>query len=102
VHDGAVSVSPSRRAVALAAIAVAGLVGCGRDPDVIITTRLPVKPPGQWDDLLYAMCDVTTKRPNDAVRAIFFEADGDTAYEQTVRCDVLRSKGKPEAPASTG
>ena len=84
-----------RRVVLLAAVIIGGLTGCGRDPEIVATTRLPIKPPGYWDYLFYAMCDAPTKRPDDAVRVIWFEKVGHKAFEQTIRCDIVRPKGPP-------
>ena len=72
--------------------------GCGRDPEIVITTRLPIRPAGYWDYLFYAMCDLPTKGQDDAVRVFWFDKPGHTAFEQTIRCDIVRPKGKPPDP----
>jgi hypothetical protein len=77
-------------------VIIGGLTGCGRDPEIVITTRLPIRPPGHWDYLFDAMCDTPAKTRDDAVRVIWFEEIGQTAFEQTVRCDIVRQKDAPK------
>jgi hypothetical protein len=86
-----------RRTILVAILAVAGLVGCGHKPEIILTTHLPIDaPPGQNEQLMFAMCtEPSHPGPDDALRVGFVNGRG-IVFEQTVRCEIVRRKYKPK------
>lgn len=89
--------------VTLLVAATAAVGGCDGEPDVAITTAIPLKAPaGQNEGFIYDLCAATGTNKNAHVRVIYFHRPGKRAFTVTPFCsDILKRYGKYRDPRSS-
>ena len=81
-------------ALLVAAVAVVG--GCDGEPDVAITTAIPLKAPaGQNEGFIYDLCATTGTYKNAHVKVMYFYRPGTPAFTVVPFCsDILKRYAK--------
>lgn len=88
---------------ALLVAAVAAVGGCDGEPDVAITTAIPLQAPaGQNEGFIYDLCATTGTYKNAHVKVMYFYRPGKRAFTVVPFCsDILKRYAKYRYPGGS-